>query len=655
LFELSRPSPVQLPKQVHYWGHYPVADLEYETDAPVQLGLRAWTPFLPGDLKDSTIPGIVFEAHLRNVTAEPQTGTLVMNFPGPTANEAGAVHFQRDETSGDFHGMEVRAPAASYALGVVGQEKLRLGGDLGNGDQAWTCFAQSLPVPGPSRAGTSAAVDFSLPAGQEKVVRFILTWCAPDWKAGGTPTAKETSTFTHMYAKYYPSPVGTARLLAVRHESLLRRILSWQEVVYAEKQLPIWLRDSLINNLYMITEDGLWAQAKPPLGKWVRAEDGLFGMIESPRSCAQIECIPCSLFGNIPLVYFFPELALSTLRGYKNYQFSNGQVPWNFGGCTTGGPPLDFASPGRPYQVASSDVAMVEMVDKLWCRTGDDAVLKEFYDAVKRATIHTMNLRPEYGEKQVISMPSGDKDQEWVEDLPLYGLVSHVGGLHLAQLRLVKRMAEKMGDAAFAKQCDTWFDTGAKALEEYLWAGSYYRFYNEFKSGKKSDVLMGCQLDGEWIARLHGLPGAFPPARVKTALDTIAKSNADPKQCPFGMRLFSNADGSKAQGHFGYLGSNAGTFSSMSFALGMTYIYNGQRTVGEDLIRRTLDYVMVRNGYTWDFPLSWQVDTGNRTYGTDYYMNMILWSVPAALAGQDLSGPCKPGGLVDRMIKAAAR
>jgi hypothetical protein len=93
----------------------------------------------------------------------------------------------------------------------------------------------------------------------------------------------------------------------------------------------------------------------------------------------------------------------------------------------------------------------------------------------------------------------------------------------------------------------------------------------------------------------------------------------------------------------------------MSFALGMTYIYNGQRTVGEDLIRRTLDYVMVRNGYTWDFPLSWQVDTGNRTYGTDYYMNMILWSVPAALAGQDLSGPCKPGGLVDRMIKAAAR
>ena len=241
----------------------------------------------------------------------------------------------------------------------------------------------------------------------------------------------------------------------------------------------------------------------------------------------------------------------------------------------------------RPYQVASSDVSMVEMVDKLWLRTGDDALVKEFYDAVKRTTIHTMNLRPDYGEKQVISMPTGDKDSEWVEFVPLYGLVSHVGGLHLAQLRMAKRMAEKIGDAEFAKQCDQWFEAGSKALEEDLWAGTHYLLYHEFKSGKKSDVLMGCQLDGEWIAQFHGLPGVFRPDRVKTTLDTIAKANADPKRCPYGMRVFANADGSKAQGDFSYWG-DAGTFSSEGFMLGMTYLYNGQRAFGEDVIRRTL-------------------------------------------------------------------
>ena len=61
-----------------------------------------------------------------------------------------------------------------------------------------------------------------------------------------------------------------------------------------------------------------------------------------------------------------------------------------------------------------------------------------------------------------------------------------------------------------------------------------------------------------------------------------------------------------------------------------------------------------RTEYTWDFPLVWDIETGRRTYGSDYYQNMMLWSVPAVLAGQDLSGPCKPGGLVDRIVKAAA-
>jgi hypothetical protein len=47
------------------------------------------------------------------------------------------------------------------------------------------------------------------------------------------------------------------------------------------------------------------------------------------------------------------------------------------------------------------------------------------------------------------------------------------------------------------------------------------------------------------------------------------------------------------------------------------------------------------------------VDTGERTFGNDYYQDMMLWSLPAALAGEDVSGPTKPGGLVDRILNAA--
>ena len=40
-------------------------------------------------------------------------------------------------------------------------------------------------------------------------------------------------------------------------------------------------------------------------------------------------------------------------------------------------------------------------------------------------------------------------------------------------------------------------------------------------------------------------------------------------------------------------------------------------------------------------------------YGADYYQDMMLWAVPAALKGERLAAPCKKGGLVDRIIQAA--
>ena len=60
----------------------------------------------------------------------------------------------------------------------------------------------------------------------------------------------------------------------------------------------------------------------------------------------------------------------------------------------------------------------------------------------------------------VISMPhgnidpaNGDHAQEWVEGEKWYGMTSHVGGLHLAQLKIVERMAKEVGDHEFVEQC----------------------------------------------------------------------------------------------------------------------------------------------------------------------------------------------------------
>ncbi len=657
---------VKTANEVHYWGHYPVADIEFETDAPVSVGLRAWSPFLPGDVHDSAIPAIVFEAHLRNTTDVRQQGTVAFSFPGPTPQEAGCETFTREHLKGQATVAAVSGTLASYALGVIGKDKARLGGELGGDGAAWAAIARALPETDPKRAGSSAAVDFSLPPHKSRVVRFVLAWSAPTWNGVGTNGATraydgysgEARTFTHMYDKFYPNAASTAQRVAEQHASLLKRILAWQQVIYTETRLPVWLRDSLINNLYLITEDGYWAQAKPPLPAWVREDDGLFGLNECPRGCPQIECIPCSFYGSLPLAYFFPQLAVSTLRGYKGYQYPDGAPPWIFGGCTGRTPYIDFAYPTRGYQFTTNGISLAAIVDRvlLCCDTPDKALLREFYPMIKKCMEWTVGLRttPEYsiGER-IISMPDKNEGTEWFEapEPGWCGMTAHVGDLHLAQLRITERMAREVGDTAFVAQCADWIAAAQNAMEQRLWdARGFYLNYLEPETQRKSDLVFGYQLDGEWILDHHGLERALPKDKTLQVLDTIRKCNIAVTK--YGAVNYANADGStaavKGYGTFSY-------FPPEALMLAMTYMYNGQPEFGIELARKVWHNLVCLQGYTWDLPniMRGDVDTGERTFGNDYYQDMMLWSLPAALEGRDAAAPVREGGLVDRMVKAA--
>ena len=653
---------------IHYWGHYPVADLEFETAAPVSVGLRAWAPFLPGDVVNSTIPAIVFEVHIRNTGALRQKGAVAFSFPGPTEEEAGSREFARQSITGPFTGHEVKGRLAAYVLGVVNERHARTGGGLGPDGAAWAAIARALPEAVSTDPSASVAVDFELASGGERVVRFVLAWHAPTWNGVGYNGATsvpekfsgEPRTFTHMYAKLHPDALGAAQLIAEKHAALLERVLAWQQVVYSENRLPVWLRDSLINVLYMITEDGYWAQKRAPLPEWVREKDGLFGMNECPRGCPQIECIPCSFYGSLPIVYFFPELELSTLRGYKGYQFEDGAPTWIFGGCTGRTPYIDFAYPTRGYQFATNGISLAALVDRflLCCDTADRRHLKEFYPMVKKCMTWTVNLRttPEYGlGERIISMPDKNEGTEWFEapEPGWCGMTAHVGGLHLAQLRITERMAKAAGDTAFADQCAAWIQAAQEAMEKRLWdERGYYLNYLEPETGRKSDLVFGYQLDGEWIADHHGLASTLPEDKVRKVLDTIKRCNVVVTK--YGAVNYANADGTaaniKGYGAYSY-------FPPEALMLAMTYMYKGQSEFGAELARKVWHNLVCLQGYTWDLPniMRGDVDTGERTFGNDYYQDMMLWSLPAALEGQDLSAPVKPGGLVDRMIAAAKK
>jgi uncharacterized protein (DUF608 family) len=229
-------------------------------------------------------------------------------------------------------------------------------------------------------------------------------------------------------------------------------------------------------------------------------------------------------------------------------------------------------------------------------------------------------------------------------------MTAHVGGLHLAQLRITERFAEAAGDHAFAEQCRAWLKAGAESMENKLWTGSYYLNYFEPETGRKSDLVFGYQMDGEWITDHHGLKSALPQDRVKTTLETIKRCNVAVTK--YGAVNYANQDGTPAQvkgyGTYSY-------FPPEALMLAMNYIYKGEREFGVELARKVWHNLVCLQGYTWDMPniMRGDVDTGERTFGNDYYQDMMLWSLPAALAGQDFGAPAQPGGLVHRVLEAS--
>ena len=679
---------IESAKDIHYWGHYPVADLEYELEGPLSMGLRAWAPFIPGDAELSNTPGAIFEVHVRNLSKEARKATLAFSFPGPTQAEAqisrtsprkpfplfgaseavaqGTIPARRKEVQGEhFRGLSVSADTGNgYVIGVMDSDSARWGGGLSvqgydySTGQHWQAIPRHLPKVAEGDFSGSAAVDFELSPGEEKVVRFVLAWYSPLWKG------EKLNVYERMYAWKYKDAAAVALDLAAHHASLLKRVLSWQQAIYSDQSFPVWLRESLVNILHLMTKTGYWAQAKPPLKNWVKADDGLFGMSECPRECPQIECIPCSFYGNVPLVYFFPELARSTLQGYKGYQYPDGAPPWVFGGVTADAAegyratdPCDMATPSPGYQNTLNGPCYVDMFDRYWQTTGDDEILKEFYPSLKKAVVYTVNLRP--GPEGIISVPAGDRNPtqphakpggglDWFEGNGWFGMTPHVGGVHLAMLRMAERMATKMGDAAFANQCRQWIETGSKLMESKLWAGKYYLSYYEPELNKKSDLIFGYQLDGEWMTSYHGLPGVFQKDRVPVALNTIKETCVAINR--YGAANFTEPDG-KPVAHVGY--GTYGYFPPEVYMLAATFIYNGQQDVGLHILKTCLEGISVKYGYTWTQPNVVSGDTGKRIYGADYYQNMILWSIPAALQGQDLKQAAGPGSLVDKVLKAA--
>jgi uncharacterized protein (DUF608 family) len=663
---------VKMARDVDYWGHHPIADLEYDIDAPISGGLRAWSPFIPGDAALSNTPAAIFEVHLRNTSNTVQAGTLAFSFFGPSYDEAWSWKFGREVIQSPLQGVHVTSRRSNYVLGVIGNRAVQTGGAMGRSPEvrfrskpdpaecakAWATLGKGLPPTSETESGSSIAVDFRLEPGADDVIRYVLAWYSPHWMSSGDP-ANGPRCFRHMYSTRFKDALAVAEFIGAQQEPLLRRIQAWQAEIYSDSQLPKWLREVLLNMTHTYVTAGLWTAAEAPIGDWCRKEDGLFAICESPRSGGQMANLPCSFYDTMSLTYLFPQLALSTLRGEKAYQFEDGAIPQLFGGFGAWAGSIELAAPTVGYTVTLNPPCYITMVDCYRMLHGDAAFTREFYPSVKRAVEYMIDLNR--GPDGVVSMPDRlisvwpgvPYETEWLEWGRWIGIVPHVGALHLVTIAMAERMAKDAGDEEFAARCRTWFESGSAILENKAWLGKYYLRYIDPATGERSNDVVSCQLDGQVVAKLHALGDVFRPDRIETTLETIKQTCVAATK--LGTVLYATVEGQAVQGGTEIMPSYPATetFMQVIVPLGLMYMYAGQVDFGLEIIRRAFHNNVCVQGLSWYGENSIDSVTGKWRSGTEYTIKMILWGAIAAIERKDLTAPSQYGGLIDRIRQAS--
>jgi uncharacterized protein (DUF608 family) len=517
----------------------------------------------------------------------------------------------------------------SYALGVVGPETIHWGGNTVTDRAVLKQAKDGLPAINPSEPGATIAVDFHLEAREIRRIPVILAWYAPYWP--------ETR-YINRYRLRWNSALEVAQFLAREHERLLTRILAWQQTIYAEQDLPGFLRDALVNSLHTLTKGSLFV-----CNPGADPHNGTLTILEAAGDIDIKDSMCVAWWGDFPITYFFPDLRLATLRVLSAYQLVDGMMPFSMSSYQD----HTLSAPHYNAQQVVNGILYIQMVDRLSQRTQNDRLVHEFFPTVKRA-IHFAMRKSTFQDGLISLIPDDPKGQPW-DSWPWYGNAVYIAGHWLCSLKIAERMADLVGEPAFSRTCQDWFSRASQSVEETLWneKTQSYLLYNVPNTNQSSDTVLSYQLDSDFSRRLLDLPAVFPEKRAAEVLNTIERLCVKPVEA-------GAANAMKPDGTVDYTGSkdSTGIWPSANFVLAAVYAYHGESGTGIEIARKALRHLSLKHQLTWNFPQGFINLDGLDAHGRDYYWGMAVWSLPPALKGQTLAEFCSPGGFVDRIILA---
>ena len=548
-------------------GEYPFANYYFEdNDIPVEVVMEAYSPFIPLDLKNSTLPVAIFNFYITNKSQEKQIFSLLQSQQNAVGynpvqeysegswnkefirldgkvylnskrypvkgvyydnygNNYNEIKFSKDKIS-SYLKANISKDSSFYgdmAIMMFGegkfsaksfwQKKTDLYNDFKDGSLSETNI-NNLKDINYSKEGetynTAISLKFTLEPRERKKVTAIIAWHFPNGNNGGIINPKWKAKAWGGVDKNNNGWGGKGNYYS-NHWRDAKEVMEYAYKNFNSNEEKTRLFHSAIYDMSLPHwfKDRLTSQLAILNSKtlfWTKDDyvGGWEGTGPGDGSCA----------GNCAHVWhyaqaharLFPHLARRKTEQLFYYQGSKGNIP--------------YRQPDNGSVSADAQLAAILQSYREHLLQTNDNWLKSNFSKINKAMEYAINL----WDKDRDGRLSGS--QHNTLDCSISGNSSWIGSMYAASLYACSKMANICGYPSLAKEYDNIAKNAIKSHNEELWNGQYYyqkpdeKSFSDYGTGSAIDQLLG-----QWWASQINLGKLYPSERISSAMESVFKYN----------------------------------------------------------------------------------------------------------------------------------
>ncbi|MBS0031081.1 GH116 family glycosyl hydrolase [Chitinophaga sp. 22321] len=530
-------------------ARFPFADINLKDPVmPVQVAIKGWSPFIPGDEDHASMPVGALEYHITNTGSKAEEFIFSYNARN-FMRQADTLHTVRPMQNGFVltQGAPEKAAEKQGHFAIFTAEPNTVvdhcwfrGGWFDPLTMVWNTLkdgnTRSTPPVEKDAPGGSLFVPFRLKPGEKKVIRLMMAWYVPDSKlrVGEDVSGKENA-FGKYYKPWYSNRFKDIGEVTAywnsNYDDLYKKTSLFTNTFY-NSSLPAEVVEAVAANLTILKSATVMRQYDGRFWCWEGSGD-TWGSCHG--TCTHVwnyaQAVP----------HLFPALE----RSLRQTEFHENQNAEGHQGFRANIPISPLVH--NFHSAADGQLGGIMKVYRDWRIGGDDEWLKQLFPLVKVSMDYCIRTWDPRG-KGLVEEPHHN-----TYDIEFWGATGMCTSFYLGALSAITLMGKHLGEDV--RKYSALYEKGKHNLETELYNGEYFiqkiqwtglnapdpvkaqSFSTQYadeavvllkKEGPKYQYGTGCLSDGilgSWIARVCGMDEPVDPAKTKSHLLAVHKYN----------------------------------------------------------------------------------------------------------------------------------